>query len=140
MFGNNRDQLRQFYVDSWQKFQQGQFLNELEKQVVAVIKEHPEYHALLDNKQALQAEYLPEMGETNPFLHMGMHIGIHEQLSTRRPAGINAIYQTLVSKFGTHDAEHQMMDCLAEAIWSAQKNNRPPNDEQYLECLRAKTN
>jgi hypothetical protein len=139
MFSNNRDELRKFYVDSWQKFLQQQALSPLEAQVVAVVKEHPEYHAILENTQGLQGEYFPELGETNPFLHMGMHLGLREQLSTNRPEGIGALYKTLVLKHGQHEAEHEMMDCLAEAIWSAQKNNTLPDDIQYLACLKKKT-
>lgn len=138
MFSNNRDELRKFYMDSWQKFLQKQALSPLEEQIVSVVKEHPEYHALLENAQGLQGEYLPELGETNPFLHMGMHLGLKEQLSTNRPDGINTVYKTLVLKHGEHEAEHKMMDCLAEAIWTAQKNNTMPDDIQYLACLRKK--
>lgn len=138
MFSNNREELRKFYVDSWQKFLQQKSLSPLEEQIVAVVKEHPEYHSFLESSQGLHGEYLPELGETNPFLHMGMHLGLREQLSTNRPAGINSVYKTLVLKHGQHEAEHAMMDCLAEAIWTAQKNNTMPDDTQYLSCLRKK--
>lgn len=135
MFSNNRDELRQFYIDSWQKFQNQQALNPLEQQIVAVIQAHPEYHANLEQNNSLQQDYFPEMGETNPFLHMGMHLGLREQLATNRPNGIQAIYQQLQKKHGDHEAEHQMMECLAEAIWSAQKNNAMPDEVAYLTCL-----
>ena len=143
MFSNNldpeqqREQLRQFYCDSWVKhLQQNQSLSPLEQQVVAVIKEHPEYHTLLENKEvSVNANYLPEMGDSNPFLHMGMHLGIREQVSTNRPVGIAELYQRLVAKMGTHDAEHEMIECLAEAIWQAQQNQTAPDDITYLDCL-----
>lgn len=136
---HNRDSLRQFYFDSWQKFKKGVALNSLEQQVVAVINNHPEYHAILENREAsLDKDYMPEMGETNPFLHMGMHLGLMEQISTNRPEGIRELYQQLTVKQGAHDAEHIMIDCLAEAIWTAQKNNVPPDDFAYFSCLKAK--
>jgi len=132
-----RDQLRQFYCDCWQKhLEQKQKLVPLEQQVVAVVKEHPEYHALLENKEAsISADYLPEMGDTNPFLHMGMHLGIREQISTDRPPGIAELYQRLVTLKGIQDAEHLMMECLAESIWQAQQGNSPPDENTYLDCL-----
>ena len=103
---------------------------------MAVIKEHPEYHALLENKEvSVNANYLPEMGDSNPFLHLGMHLGLREQVSTNRPAGIAELYQRLVALKGTHDAEHEMIECLAEAIWQAQQNQTPPDDITYLDCL-----
>lgn len=135
MFGNNREQLRQMYRDAWQKFQQQQALTPLETQIADVVKEHPEYHNMLSNTEQ---DFLPEMGQTNPFLHMGMHLGLREQLSTNRPAGIISIYQALLnSTSSSHDTEHKMMECLGEAIWSAQRNNRAPDDESYLKCLKS---
>ena len=139
MFSNNRDELRQFYFDSWRKFKNNTELTPLEQQIVAVIKEHPEYHELLENKEkVLSQDYLPEMGDTNPFLHMGMHIGLQEQISTNRPNGIRELYYSLAVQLGVHNAEHEMMDCLAEAIWTAQRNNAAPDDSAYLNCLQKK--
>ena len=136
---NNRDSLRQFYFDSWQKFKNNVELNALEQQIVAVINDHPEYHSVLENKDvALEQDFMPEMGETNPFLHMGMHLGLLEQISTNRPEGIRELYQQLRVKQSAHDTEHEMIDCLAEAIWTAQKNHVPPDDSAYFSCLKAK--
>lgn len=138
MIDNERDKLRQFYCDTWQKhLAQQQALSPLEQQIAAVIKEHPEYHAVLENAEAsIHADYSPEMGESNPFLHMGMHLGLREQVSTNRPDGIAELYQQLVALKGIHDAEHAMMDCLAEAIWQAQRHNTAPDDAAYLTCLK----
>ncbi len=137
MFGNDRQQLRKAYADAWQKFQQQQPMTPLQQQIAEVIKEHPEYHPSL---QQLQADYLPENGQTNPFLHMGMHLGLREQLSTNRPPGILECYQALCKKHqSSHDAEHEMMDCLAEAIWQAQKLGTAPDESAYLACLKKKS-
>ena len=136
MFDNNRDSLRQFYIDSWNKANNNIVLSPLEQQIVAVIKIHPEYQKFLEQANILQQDFMPEMGESNPFLHMGMHIGLLEQVSTNRPEGIRELYQKLSVKLGNHDAEHRMMDCLADAIWTAQKHNCPPDDTAYLTCLK----
>ncbi len=73
----------------------------------------------------------------NPFLHMGMHITIKEQVSVDRPAGIKTVYQKLLSKTGSEvEAEHLMLDCLGEALWLAQRNNTMPDEMQYLSCLK----
>ena len=137
MISNERDKLRQFYCDTWNKhLEQKEKLSPLEQQIVAVVKEHPEYHTLLANKEAsINADYLPEMGDSNPFLHMGMHLGLREQVSTNRPAGITELYQTIVSLKDIHDAEHEMIECLAESIWQAQKNQTLPDEVKYLACL-----
>jgi hypothetical protein len=137
MFGNDRDSMRRYYLQCWQKFQQKQPMDALEQQVASVIAEHPEYHALLERTDsALQRDYLPENAETNPFLHMGLHLGIREQVATNRPTGIRELYQQLVIQYGHNDAEHRMMDCLAESIWLAQRNQTAPNEAAYLECLK----
>lgn len=138
MISDERDKLRQFYCDTWQKhLEQKESLTPLEQQITAVVKEHPEYHQLLENKEAsINADYLPEMGDSNPFLHLGMHLGLREQVSTDRPTGIAELYQSLVTLKGVHDAEHEMIECLGEAIWQAQQNQTAPDEVAYLECLR----
>ncbi len=134
MFGNNRNQLRQMYKTAWDKFQQQQVLSPLEIQITDVIKEHPEYH---DCILQLDKDFLPEAGQTNPFLHMGLHLGLREQIATNRPAGITKIYQQLVIIKGSiHDAEHAMIECLAEAMWSSQTNNTPPDETKYFTSLK----
>jgi len=105
--------------------------------IANIIELHPEYHSLLDNENTLDKDYLPEQGETNPFLHMSMHIALHEQISTDRPAGIKTVYQKLTLKNNSaHDAEHAMMECLGEALWQAQRNQTMPDEAAYLICLQ----
>ena len=137
MISQDRDQLRRYYLNSWQKKQNGEPLNALEQQVAEVISEHPEYHTILqDEDKALGREYAPEDGETNPFLHMSLHIGLQEQVVTDRPAGIREIYQQMIARHGVHDAEHQMMNYLIESLWLAQRNQTEPDEKIYMEGLR----
>jgi len=137
--GQNRDQLRRMYRDTWKKYTNRQPLEPLEAQVAAVIAEHPEYVPWLESgDDALGAEFTPETGQQNPFLHMGLHLAIREQVATNRPAGITAIHETLSKRMGdAHAAEHAMLEPLAETLWEAQRNGRPPNELAYLEKLRA---
>ncbi len=138
LFGQDRDQLRRMYCEAWSKRQQEQALEPLQAEIVAVIEQHPEYQPLLgDADQALGKEYLPELGETNPFLHMGMHLAIHEQVHNDRPAGIRGLYQQLASnKNDPHTLEHQLMECLAEMIWQAQRDGTMPDEDRYMNCIR----
>lgn len=137
IFGSNRDQLRRQYCDAWRKYRDNQPLEPLEKMLADVIALHPEYHALLDDPdQALGREYTPEMGQTNPFLHMGMHIAIREQLATGRPPGIIERHQRLLAATGDpHETEHRMLECLGEILWQAQRNHTLPDEQAYLRCL-----
>ena len=73
--GQNRDQMRRMYLEAWRKFSARQPLEPLEAQLAAVIAEHPEYVQWLEaGDAALGAEFTPEGGRENPFLHMGLHL------------------------------------------------------------------
>ncbi len=136
IFGQDRLELRKTYADAWQKYCDKQPMSALEAQIAAVISEHPEYQDTVASPE-LDRDFTPEGGETNPFLHMGLHLGLREQVATNRPAGIAEIFERLAAKAqSAHAAEHQMIECLAEALWEAQSQNRAPDDRQYMECLR----
>ncbi len=136
----SRTDMRRTFSDAWRKQQAGEPLSALETIVADVIRLHPEYHGLLENPdQALDRDWLPEGGETNPFLHMGLHIAIREQLSIDRPAGVKAAYAALLKKTGDpHAAEHAMLECLAETLWHAQRDNRLPDEQAYLICIKSR--
>ena len=133
----SREEIRRVYLSVWQKMQQGSVLEPMESVIADVIGLHSEYHDLLEQGEAVQqSEFTPESGQSNPFLHMGMHIALYEQTSTDRPAGIRQIHQGLTRKLGRHEAEHAMMECLGQALWLAQRNQSPPDELAYLECLK----
>jgi len=136
--GESRSDTRQAFFDVWAKMQDGRPMTALEGIIADVIRMHPEYHPLLERGiESLDKDWSPEGGETNPFLHMGMHIAIREQLSIDRPPGIKAAYQSLLTK--THDAmqaEHLMLECLGETLWRAQRENRIPDEQLYLNLVR----
>jgi hypothetical protein len=136
--GQNRDQLRRMYLEAWRKFSARQPLEPLEAQLAAVIAEHPEYVQWLEaGDAALGAEFTPEGGRENPFLHMGLHLAIREQVATNRPAGIAEVHKKLAERLGSpHEAEHAMLEPLAETLWDAQRQGRMPDEQAYLERLR----
>jgi len=140
LFNPSRDEVRQFFFDAWAKFKQQQPLSELEGMAVQIIQMHPEYHPVLDAPERfMEQAYFPEMGETNPFLHMSLHLSILEQVAINQPPGIAAAYAALQSRHGNAlDAQHDLMDCLAETIWQAQRSGQPPNAEAYIGCMQAK--
>jgi hypothetical protein len=127
------------YADAWQKHREGLPMSPLEAQITAVIESHPEYHGDVTSDN-LDRDYTPDGGQTNPFLHMGLHLSIREQVATNRPAGIAGIHESLTAKTSdAHAAEHQMIECLAETLWDAQNQNAPPDEQKYLERLRRLT-
>ncbi len=133
----SRDEIRLVYLKVWKKMQDQSLLEPLEAIIADVIQLHPEYHPLLKaGESATEKDYTPEDGQTNPFLHMGMHITLREQAGGDRPVGILVVYQKLVAQKGIHDAEHAMIECLGEVLWTAQRNNAVPDENAYLTCLR----
>jgi len=137
IFSGDRKQMRAYFRAAWQKQQCGAALQPLEQLIASVVAEHDEYHAYLEDEHDLELDFTPAAGATNPFLHMGMHIAIREQVATDRPRGIAAVHQSLCRKLpSAGDAEHRMMECLGESLWRAQRENRLPDENAYLECLR----
>lgn len=136
IFGQDRTELRRMYADAWRKQCEELPMSPLEAQIAAVVESHPEYHADVSSDD-LQKDYTPDGGRSNPFLHMGLHLGLREQLATNRPAGITRIYDVLTTKTGDpHEAEHRMIECLAEALWQAQSRGAAPDEQEYLERLQ----
>ena len=142
MFNPSREQARQIFFDTWHKYRQREILTSLENIALEVILLHPEYHDILDDAERYRdKDYLPEMGDTNPFLHMSMHMAIKEQLSIDQPRGICERFERLQKNTGSkHDAMHQVMECLAEMIWQAQRSQSAPDAAIYFECLDRQLN
>ena len=133
MFNPSRDEVRQFFSETWRKERAGEILTPLESMAADWIRKHPEYHEALANPESLGSDYSPDRGQTNPFLHLSMHLAISEQLSIDQPPGIRAAHDRLAARLGsTHDAQHAIMECLGETIWEAQRTNTPPDTDAYL--------
>jgi hypothetical protein len=133
-----RSSLRRMYVEAWRKHREALPVEPVEDQIIRVIEWHPEYADVLEaGDDALEQDYTPESGRTNPFLHMGLHLAIREQVATDRPRGIVEVHRALVQRLGdAHAAEHAMIECLGEALWQAQRSGRAPDETAYLEALR----
>ena len=140
LFKPSRDEVREFFFDAWAKFKAQKPLTDLEKIGLGVMHMHPEYHAILDAPAQFKSqEYFPEFGETNPFLHMSLHLSTLEQISINQPTGIVGIYEKLKLKHqNEHDAQHDILECLAETIWQAQRNHADLDAAQYLQLMQQK--
>ena len=136
IFGQDRSELRNMYANAWQKHCRQEVLSPLEAQIAEVVDQHPEYHDAVNGD--LDKDFSVEGGKANPFLHMGLHLGLREQVATDRPSGIADVFRSLAARLGDpHLAEHAMIDCLAETLWEAQGRNEPPDEQRYFERLRA---
>ncbi len=140
MFNPSRPDVRQFYFETWRKYQQKIPLTGAELTALAIIQEHPEYHELLTQTERYrQRDFPPELGAANPFLHLSMHLALQEQLAIDQPQGVRQYYQRLLSLYGAADAaQHEMMDCLGEMIWQAQRRQTAFDHEIYFSCMDKK--
>jgi hypothetical protein len=130
--------MRRFFIEAWRKARTGDPLEPLERQIADIVQAHPEYHGLLEAGEAAEgSEFPPESGQTNPFLHLSLHLAVLEQIGTDRPPGLRAIYQRLTAAvIDRHATEHHMMECLAQSLREAQRTGRPPDEADYLTRLR----
>ena len=137
MFNPTRDEVRETFFAAWRKYRAGEPLVGIETIALQVMLLHPEYHQMLDHPQRYRdRDYVDE---SNPFLHMSLHLALEEQLSIDQPPGIRAAWDRLLERWGNrHDALHQALECLAETVWRAQRNRAAPDAAAYLECLAAR--
>ena len=140
MFSPTRDQARKFLMDAWRKRREALPATPLETMAANIIGLHPEYHALLESgEDALARDWSPDQGDTNPFLHLSLHLSIAEQLQIDQPPGIRAAYQALLEKTGdAHEALHHILDCLAETVWRAQRDQQALDGAAYVACMQKK--
>jgi len=137
---HTREQLRQAYTEAWRKRLAHAPLSPLEALIADVIELHPEYRPIVEDLgKALAFEPNAAPAAENPFLHMGLHLAVREQVSIDRPPGVRELLRSLQARFGDlHGAEHVLMEALGQALWEAQRAGRPPDEEHYLALARAR--
>ena len=140
MFNPSREDVRRFFFETWRKYRTQAPLEGLEKTALEVALLHPEYHALLESEERnIDRDFLPEGGQLNPFLHLSLHLALAEQISIDQPRGIKQAFELLVARLGSlHDAQHQVMECLGDMIWTSQRSGLPPDGMAYLDCVRSR--
>lgn len=137
MFDPSREEVREMFFATWRKYRASEPLAGIETIALQVILLHPEYHQILDHPERYRdRDYVDE---SNPFLHMSLHLALEEQLSIDQPPGIVRRFGVLVSRFhDRHEALHQALECLAETVWRAQRERAAPDAAAYLDCLAAR--
>jgi hypothetical protein len=134
MFDPSREQVREMFFGAWRKYRAGEPLVGIESLALDIILLHPEYHEVLSAPARYRDKDYSD--ESNPFLHMSLHLAVEEQLSIDQPAGIRQLFNELLSrKQERHTALHEALECLAETVWRAQRDAAPPDAQAYLSCL-----
>lgn len=137
MFNPTRDEVRETFFAAWRKYRAGEPLAGIETLALQVVLLHPEYHELLSHPERVRdRDYVDE---SNPFLHMSLHVALEEQLSIDQPPGISALFEGILLNTGDrHSALHEALECLAETVWRAQRERAAPDANAYLDCLAAR--
>jgi hypothetical protein len=138
MFQPSQSDVRRFFCGAYAKWRDGLPCDAMEDIATRWIAEHPEYHAdLADAVAAEAARFTVEDGRSNPFLHLSMHLSIHEQCAIDQPTGIRQAVQLLAARRNSlHTAHHEVMECLGEMIWASQRSGLPPDGQGYIEAVR----
>jgi len=134
MFNPSREQVRDLFFGAWRKYRAGEPLAGMDALALQVILAHPEYHAALSAPARFREKDYTD--ESNPFLHMSLHLALEEQLSIDQPPGIRSGFEKLLRKTGArHEAMHEAIECLAETLWRSQRDAAAPDAAAYLACL-----
>lgn len=138
MFNPSPSDVRRFFCAAHSKTQIGAPMEAIETLASLWIAEHPEHHATLaDVEAAVLHNYDDPPGQSNPFLHLSMHLSISEQCSIDQPRGIRQAVELLTKRLDSlHDAHHATMDCLGQMLWESQRAGRPPDGEAYIACVQ----
>ena len=138
MFNPSQADVRRFFCQTYAKHIAKQILTPLENIAARWIVEHPEYHAdLADEQAALDRQYPPDGGKTNPFLHLSMHLSISEQTQADIPAGLRPAYGSALSKLGDpHATHHAVMEVLGAVLWKSQRDRLAPDMDAFVDGVR----
>lgn len=134
MWSADRQVLRRVYVTAWRRFCDHAPLSGVEPLIVETLLAHPEYQPLCT--QDAVDDDRSAYGHTHPFLHLGLHVALLEQLASERPPGVGAHFARLTAAVGdAHKAQHLMIDCLEQVLLAAQRTGTAPDEPAYLACL-----
>ena len=138
MFNPSQEDVRRFFCSVYAKSRSAQPMDAMETLASQWIAEHPQYHAdFQDLDAAIVRVYTEGNGQTNPFLHLSMHLSISEQCSIDQPSGIRQAVELLAHRRDSvHAAHHAAMECLGTMLWESQRAGRPPDGEAYVACVQ----
>ena len=139
MYDVNTHDVRRYFGHVWQNRLNPLQLDALQQKALRIIEAHPEYQTYLEHiEDYLDKNWTPEQGETNPFLHLSLHLSIQEQVGIDQPFGIRTIHQKLIGMYNDNwvKAEDEMMEALVETIWQAQRHNQGLDVNAYMTRLR----
>ena len=108
-----------------------------DKKLAEIMREHEEYHNQFEIADVLsEHEYDPDK-ETNPFLHVTMHVIAETQLENRDPIEVYQFYNAMRKKKASHhDAVHLIGVVLTPLMWKTLQEQRAFDVEEYRSRLK----
>jgi hypothetical protein len=130
--------VRRFFCEVHRRTRESLPLDAMQSLAAPWVAEHPEYaDDLSDIDAATTKTYPATSGQSNPFLHLSMHLSISEQCSIDQPPGVRDAVTRLAQHAGSlHEAHHVAMEALGRMVWASQRSGRPPDGDAYIEALR----
>ena len=121
MFNPSQADVRRFFCGVRAKMLADAPMEAIETLASLWIAEHPEYFAdLADADAAVARNYEDPPGQSNPFLHLSMHLSISEQCSIDQPRGIRQAVELLTRRLDSlHDAHHAPWNAWARCCGKA---------------------
>ena len=109
------------YRAAWRKFKQQHTLSPLDKQVVAIISEHPEYHVIVESAAADLANYSPRGGPAQSLAAHGSAPG-HPRAGRHQPSG--AASPQLHAKLAARPAARMKPNTACWRCWPSRCGKR----------------
>ncbi len=125
------------FVQIWEKAK-GNFPLEGEEAFFAqVMLEHREHHPVFDMGEAAFKIDFSARRETNPFLHISLHVMAEQQIASRQPVETEEVFLALKAGGALrHDVIHKIGGALAQVLQDAFLKNKPIDEVDYLVRLK----
>ena len=121
---------RKVFYDAWMCYTRGETLSEFDQRLVSVMQYYPEF------TQHILPDEIPNQSSQNPYLVMGAHLEVVEQVAQDRPKGIKPFYQSLALKVGGVQAQIIMRDVLLLVLDQSYQSGEVPDYSEYLQMLK----
>jgi Domain of unknown function (DUF1841) len=136
----SKDEVRKIWCEVYTKSMNSGELTEMEAAMASIIALHPEYEWVLGEVAvAVTHEFSIDCWESNPFLHLSLHLAIAEQLKSGGQNDVHEVFAEMaVLADSRHEAEHFAMGCLAASISESRRKRTALTTDNYLKLLRQK--
>lgn len=123
------NEYRVFFLQAWKKHLQGSKLSDLESQVRDVLLLYPQYISELNQDKTYPLE-------DNPYIQMGLHLTVWDQVRTNRPEGIRPWFLEACVANSQKEVEQLMLMVLRQTVYVSYQAGNLPCEQKYLNILK----